>query len=61
MRKTKARNIGNELLRGLQKLKRGTIGRVLAYPPAAKTRARAGLSHIEVARLLSLSVRTLQE
>jgi hypothetical protein len=28
MRKVKARNIGNEILRGLQELKRGTLGRV---------------------------------
>src|SRR6266850_6985582 len=61
MRKTKIRNIGNEILRGLQELKRGTVGRVLTYPPVAETRARVGLSQIEFARLLGVSVRTLQE
>ncbi|MDN5942401.1 MAG: helix-turn-helix domain-containing protein [Nitrospira sp.] len=61
MRKTKARNIGNEILHGLRELKRGSIGRVLTHPPVAETRARVGLSQIEFARLLGVSVRTLQE
>ena len=55
------RDIGAEILEGLRELKRGEVGRVLAFPPVAETRARVGLSQREFARLLGVSVRTLQE
>lgn len=55
------RNIGQEILLGLRHLKRGKVGRVITLPPIADIRARTGLSQVEFARLLGVSVRTLQE
>jgi putative transcriptional regulator len=55
------RNIGQEILTGLRQLKRGKVGRVITLPPVADIRARIGLSQGEFARLLGVSVRTLQE
>lgn len=55
------RRIGEEILEGLREIKRGEVGRVTTYPPVAETRARVGLSQAEFARLLGVSVRTLQE
>jgi len=55
------RNVGQEILQGLRQLKRGTVGRVFTLPPIADVRARVGLSQSEFARLLGVSVRTLQE
>lgn len=55
------RNIGAEILEGIREIKRGEIGRVVTFPPVAETRARVGLSQLEFARLLGVSVRTLQE
>lgn len=56
-----SRNIGMEILEGIRQLKRGEIGRVVTLPPVSETRARIGLSQSEFARLLGVSVRTLQE
>ena len=61
MAKQRDRNIGEEILEGLREIKRGEVGRVTVYPPVAETRARVGLSQSEFARLLGVSVRTLQE
>lgn len=61
MAKQRDRNIGEEILEGLREIKRGEVGRVMVYPPVAETRARVGLSQSEFARLLGVSVRTLQE
>jgi len=61
MRKKHSRNIGMEILKGVRQLKRGEIGRVRTLPPVSETRARVGLSQSEFARLLGVSVRTLQE
>lgn len=61
MKKVRARDIGAEILDGLRQLKRGEVGRVLMFPPVAEARARVGLSQTEFARLLGVSVRTLQE
>src|SRR5262245_879996 len=59
---TKARrNIGREILEGIRDLKRGKVGRVITLPPISQIRARTGLSQSEFARLLGVSVRTLQE
>jgi putative transcriptional regulator len=55
------RNIGLEILEGLREIKRGEHGRVLKVPPVADVRQRTGLSQSEFARLLGVSVRTLQE
>jgi putative transcriptional regulator len=60
MRK-RPRNIGKEILQGLRQLKRGTVGRVITLPPIAEIRGRTGLSQTDFARLLGVSVRTLQE
>jgi putative transcriptional regulator len=61
MAKQRARNIGQEILQGIREIKRGEVGRVTIFPPVAETRARVGLSQSEFARLLGVSVRTLQE
>lgn len=61
MTKKQARNIGAEILEGIQQLKGGDMGRVTIFPSVSKTRARVGLSQSEFARLLGVSVRTLQE
>lgn len=57
----RSRNIGQEILLGLRQIKRGTVGRVVTLPPIADIRSRTGLSQTEFARLLGVSVRTLQE
>jgi putative transcriptional regulator len=57
----RSRNVGQEILAGLRQLKRGEIGRVITLPPIAEIRKRTGLSQPEFARLLGVSVRTLQE
>ena len=61
MSRKHSRNIGMEILDGIRQLKRGEIGRVVTLPPVSETRARVGLSQSEFARLLGVSVRTLQE
>jgi putative transcriptional regulator len=61
MSKRQSRNIGAEILEGIRQIKRGEVGRVANYPPVSRTRARVGLSQSEFARLLGVSVRTLQE
>lgn len=60
MAKTK-RNIGQEILDGLREIKRGEHGRVSALPSVATIREGTGLSQPDFARLLGVSVRTLQE
>ena len=55
------RNIGQEILDGLQQLKRGDRGRVLSVPSVAAVREKTGLSQPDFAKLLGVSVRTLQE
>ena len=60
MRKTD-RNIGAEILEGIRQIKRGEVGRITTVPSVAKIRAKTGLSQSEFARLIGVSVRTLQE
>jgi putative transcriptional regulator len=55
------RKVGQEILLGLRQLERGRVGRVMTLPQIADIRARTGLSQTEFARLLGVSVRTLQE
>ena len=55
------RNIGQEILEGLREIKRGEHGRVTKIPSVAAVRERTGLSQSQFARLLGVSVRTLQE
>lgn len=60
MRKRK-RNIGLEVLEGIRELKRGEHGRVIKVPSVATIRENTGLSQSRFAKLLGVSVRTLQE
>lgn len=55
------RNIGREILEGLQQLKRGEHGRVINVPDVSGIRERTGLSQARFAALLGVSVRTLQD
>lgn len=55
------RNIGVEILEGLRQIKRGEPRRVTILPSVATIRERTGLSQPKFARLLGVSVRTLQE
>ena len=62
MAKTKVpRKIGLDILEGIREIKRGEHGRVFTFPPVAQIRAGTGLSQSKFARLLGVSVRTLQE
>ncbi len=55
------RNIGLEILEGIREIKRGEHGRVINIPSVSSIRERTGLSQSQFARLLGVSVRTLQE
>jgi putative transcriptional regulator len=55
------RNIGSEILEGIREIKRGEHGRVITIPSVGAIREKTGLSQSRFARLLGVSVRTLQE
>lgn len=55
------RNVGREILEGMREIKRGEHGRTTKIPLVADVRESAGLSQAEFARLMGVSVRTLQE
>ena len=55
------RDVGREILDGLRELKRGEHGRVINVPDVIRIRKEAGLSQVQFARLLGVSVRTLQD
>ena len=57
------RNIGEELLQAVRDIKSGRIGRVYTVDasPLATARLKIGLSQSEFARMLGVSLRTLQE
>lgn len=55
------RNIGEEILRGIRELKAGKRGRVTTVPSAGRIRKKMGVSQSEFARLLRVSLRTLQD
>jgi putative transcriptional regulator len=57
----KTRDIGAEILQGLREIKHGEFGRVINVPDVAETRHKTGLSQAHFARLLGVSVRTLQD
>ena len=61
MPKHEHRSIGVEILEGIRQLKRGETGRVQHFPSVTAAREQVGLSQSEFARLLGVSVRTLQE
>ncbi|MGH8614647.1 MAG: helix-turn-helix domain-containing protein [Gammaproteobacteria bacterium] len=64
-----SRDLNAELIRAARELKRGHVGRIVAVhsdgrtveSPVAKVRFSTGLSQAEFARLLGVSVRTLQQ
>ena len=58
---SKKRNIGEEILQGLRELKRGERGRITTVPAVAAIREKTGLSQTRFAKLLGVSVRTLQD
>jgi putative transcriptional regulator len=60
-KKVTKRNIGEEILNGIRDIKDGNIGRTTIFPAVSDIRDRVGLSQSEFARLLGVSVRTLQE
>jgi putative transcriptional regulator len=55
------RNIGLEILEGLQELKRGVHGRKTTVPSISGIRERTGLTQLQFASLLGVSIRTLQD
>ena len=55
------RDIGQEILDGLQEIKRGQHGRVTKLPAVSTIRKMTGLSQSRFSELLGVSVRTLQE
>jgi putative transcriptional regulator len=55
------RNTGKEILEGLREIKRGEHGRVINVPNVSQIREKTGLSQIRFAKLLGVSVRTLQD
>ena len=57
----KKRDIGAEILQGVRELKRGEHGRVTLVPKVAVIREETGLSQAQFAKLLGVSVRTLQD
>ncbi len=57
----KKRNLGAEILRGIRQIKAGKPGRVLTLPSVSGIRGRMGLSQSQFAKLMGVSVRTLQD
>jgi putative transcriptional regulator len=59
----KTRNLGQEILQGIQDIKAGRVGRryTAASYPIVRAREKSGLSQAQFAALLGVSVRTLQE
>jgi putative transcriptional regulator len=55
------RNVGLEILEGIRELKRGEHGRVTTVPSVSRVRENAGLSQSQFAKLLGVSIRTLQD
>lgn len=59
----KTRDLGQEILQGIQDLKAGRIGRrfTAATYPIVRAREKSGLSQAKFAELLGVSVRTVQD
>lgn len=59
----KTRDIGQEILQGIQDLKTGRIGRrfTVATYSIVRAREKSGLSQAKFAELLGVSVRTVQD
>lgn len=58
---TKKRNVGAEILEGIRQIKAGKAGRVSTVPSVSGIRGRIGLSQSQFAKLMGVSVRTLQD
>ena len=59
----KSRDLGQEILQGIQDIKAGRIGRrftAVTYP-IVRAREKSGLSQAKFAELLGVSVRTVQD
>lgn len=58
-----SRDIGKEILKGVGDIKAGRIGRRYTTEsyPIVRAREKSGLSQAEFARLLGVSVRTIQD
>ncbi len=61
--RVKNRNIGREILDGLRNIRAGRVGRrfTAGSYPIVRAREKSGLSQSQFARLLGVSIRTLQE
>jgi putative transcriptional regulator len=59
----KSRDIGQEILQGIQDIKAGRIGRRFTATtyPIVRAREKSGLSQAKFAELLGVSVRTVQD
>lgn len=57
------RNVGEELLQAIRDIKSGKVGRtsVVEISPVSEARHKLDLSQVEFAKLLGVSLRTLQE
>lgn len=57
------RNIGEEVLQAIREIKAGKTGRVfhVEITQATEARIKLGLSQVEFAQMLGVSVRTLQD
>ncbi len=57
----KDRDIGQEILDGLRELKHGDHGRMTLAPSVSTIREKTGLPQTQFAKLLGVSLRTLQD
>lgn len=55
------RDIGREILEGIRQIKTGEVGRITTVPSVASIREQTSLSQTAFARLIGVSVRTLQD
>ncbi len=55
------RDIGQEILEGIRQIKSGEVGRITTVPSVGSIREQTGLSQTIFARLIGVSVRTLQD
>jgi len=63
LKRDAGRDIGEELLQAIRDIKSGKVGRrsTVKVSPIAKARHKIGLTQSEFAKLLGVSLRTLQE
>lgn len=63
IKRDRKRDIGNEVLQAIRDIKSGKTGRVLRIEvtEAMEARLKLGLSQVDFAKMLGVSVRTLQD